>query len=157
MRPRIVGLTASPGLGDSSKALDESLGELVALFPKGTRILRPTIRCEMAKQEWRLVIDSREQESLSKVVVDHLRSSCKGLGLTSEWLSSSDQALGHLAQIKEAVYKSTHQPGAQPRDKILLLLSALQMIKSFGPFAVTESLIDAGIISEGSSRYQGFF
>ena len=65
-----------------------------------------------------------------------LRSSLKSLGLASDLLSSSDQLLRHLAQIKEALYKSTQQSGGQLRDQVLRLISALQMIESFGPFAV---------------------
>ena len=152
MRPRVVGLTASPGQGESSKALDISLGELVARFPKGTQILRPTISCEAAKQEWRQVIDSHEHEKLMEAVLSRLRSSLKTLGLASDLLSSSDQPLRHLAQIKEALYKSTQQSGGKLRDKVLSLISALQIMKSFGPFAVSQFLVDAGIIPEGSSR-----
>ena len=80
----------------------------------------------------------------------------KSLGLASDLLSSSDQPLRHLVQIKEALYKSTQQSGGQLRDQVLRLISALQMIKSFGPFAVSEFLVDVGIIPEGSSRYRGF-
>ena len=154
LRPRVVGLTASPGQGDSGQALDKSLADLVAEFPQRTRILRPTISFDLAKQEWKQVRDSAEQEKLLEVVMAQVRSSCQGLGLPADILSSTDRALRHVGQIKEALFKATDLPGIKLRDRVLLLISALQMIKSFGPLAAWKVLDGTGVIPEGSDPCQ---